>query len=248
MEKKDYFSKQSKIYATFRPAYPREVYDFIFQHLNERKTAWDCATGNGQVAQHLARHFDKVYATDISKQQLSNAFQADNILYSLAPAEQCGLPDRAFDLITVAQALHWFDLSKFYGEVNRVAKPAALLAVWGYSLLHVDERIDKLYLDFYENRVGPYWDAARRIVENHYRDVPFPFEEIPCPEFKIHVQWTQEQFTGYLTSWSATQKYLEVHHEDPVKSFTRELQPLWKKDEVKSVSFPVFMRLGRVGR
>src|SRR5690606_15220432 len=125
MEKKDYFSKQSKAYAAFRPAYPPELYDFIFQFISNRSDAWDCATGNGQVARYLAEHFDKVHASDISAQQVSNAFIADNIFYSIAPAERSGFPDRQFDLITVAQALHWFDLPSFYGEVKRVARPGA---------------------------------------------------------------------------------------------------------------------------
>ncbi len=247
MEKKDYFSKQSKAYAAFRPAYPPELYDFIFQFISNRSDAWDCATGNGQVARYLAEHFDKVYASDISPQQVSNAFKANNIFYSIAPAERSGFPDRQFDLITVAQAIHWFDLLSFYREVKRVARPGAMLAVWGYAMLTVNEPVDRLYLDFYENKVGPYWDGARRLVENHYRDIPFPFEEINCPEFTIQVSWTLEQFTGYLTSWSATQKYTEANHDDPVKHLARQLKSHWREGEVKSVSFPVFMRLGRVG-
>ena len=70
---KDFFSSQSKVYAAFRPTYPKELYQFIFRHLTEKKVAWDCATGNGQVAQYLASYFNEVYATDISQQQLDHA-------------------------------------------------------------------------------------------------------------------------------------------------------------------------------
>jgi hypothetical protein len=246
MSTKDYFSDQSKIYATFRPTYPEDLYQFIFQHLKKRSTAWDCATGNGQVAQYLSKHFDQVYATDISQKQIDNAFTADNIRYSVSKAEQTTFPDAQFDLITVAQALHWINVDEFYNEARRTANPGALLAVWGYSLLTIDEEIDPLFLDFYHNIVGPYWDSARRLVEQQYAGIPFPFEQITTPVFNLTVQWDLRQFTGYLSSWSATQKYIQVKGHDPVAPFTKTLQKYWKAETVKTASFPLFMKLGKI--
>jgi len=246
MSTRDYFSQQSKAYATFRPTYPEDLYQFIFKHLKNRTIAWDCATGNGQVAQYLAKHFQTVYATDISRQQIDQAFKADNIFYSVSKAEQTSFPDHEFDLITVGQALHWINTDEFYSEVRRTAKPGALLAVWGYALLSVNEAIDKLFLDFYHNTIGPYWDAARKLVEEQYRNVPFPFERIPSPEFSLCVEWTPEQFAGYLTSWSATQKYIKVNGSDPVPAFNEVIRQHWNKDEKKTVTFPLFLKLGRV--
>ena len=118
---KDNFSRQSDIYAKYRPAYPQQLYDFIFQHVAGKQAAWDCATGNGQAAKELAKVFDKVYATDISQKQIENAVQQPNIFYSVQPAEQTNFPNNSFDLITVAQALHWFRFDDFYAEVKRVA-------------------------------------------------------------------------------------------------------------------------------
>lgn len=246
MEKKDYFSGQSKAYAAFRPSYPDELYKFILQHVGGRSCAWDCATGNGQVAQSLAKHFDRVDATDISEQQLQNAFRSKNIHYSVSPAEQSPFEDHRFDLITVAQALHWFNLAEFYKEVNRTGKPGGLLAVWGYGLLNVEPAVDELFLDFYHHTVGPFWDEARRLVENQYRDIPFPFERIDAQEFYIRVEWTSEQFAGYLSSWSATQKYIRIHQTDPVAVFRERLRLHWKDGEEKSATFPLFMKLGRI--
>jgi len=247
MERKDYFSDQSKAYAAFRPTYPDDLYDFIFQHLNSKVRAWDCATGNGQVAQALARHFQEVYATDISEQQLKNAVPLRNVFYSQAPAEKTPFDVHQFDLVTVGQALHWFNLPAFYKEVRRTLKRDGLLAVWGYAMLTVDDVIDPLFLDFYDNKVGPYWDDARKLVENHYRDIEFPFDSIPCPEFHIKVNWTVDQFTGYLSSWSATQKFIRTHGFDPVVTFRKEIQALWPAGDVKLVTFPVFMKMGLMG-
>jgi ubiquinone/menaquinone biosynthesis C-methylase UbiE len=240
---KDYFSDHSKLYATFRPTYPEELYQFIFTHVKQFNIAWDCATGNGQVAQHLAGHFNKVYATDISAQQLEHAVQQKNIIYSLSSAEQTPFKNHTFDLITVGQALHWFDLNKFYAEVKRVLKPDGLLAVWGYSVCSINADVDKFFIDFYLNTVGPYWDSARKIVEDEYKDLPFPFAEIPSPKFSIIVEWTLEEFAGYLTTWSATQKFIKDKKYNPIPSFIEKIAPYWSSKQ--RVTFPVFIKLGK---
>lgn len=243
---KDFFSTQSELYATYRPVYPDALYQFIYKHLAGRETAWDCATGNGQVARELAKHFQKVYATDISEKQLAHAHPAGNIIYAISPAEKTNFKNHQFDLITVGQALHWFNADAFYKEVNRVAKENALLAVWGYGVCKVDSEIDKLFLDFYHNIVGPYWDEARRHVENEYKDIPFPFKQIETPKFFIQADWPFDAFPGYLSTWSATQKYIKEKGDNPVKEFSIQLKKFWPANEIKHVTFPIFCRMGRV--
>lgn len=242
---KDYFSTQSQAYAAFRPTYPEELYQFIFQHVKIKNNAWDCATGNGQVAVQLAEHFNNVQATDISQKQLDHAIKKDNISYSVCRAEKTEFKDHQFDLITVAQALHWFDRDMFYKEVRRVAKPGGILAVWGYSMLSIDPAIDKVILEYYNHTVGPFWDSARRLVEDEYRSLEFPFEGISSPEFNIKVQWSLDQLAGYLSSWSATQKFIVERGYDPLEPFIKGLQKLWNQEK-KQVIFPVFSRIGRV--
>jgi hypothetical protein len=246
MGQKDYFSDHSKVYATFRPTYPQDLYDFIFSHLNAKTTAWDCATGNGQVASYLAAHFEKVYATDISRQQIDHAVQRHNIVYSVSAAEQTLFPEHRFDLITVGQALHWIDREEFYKEVRRVGKPKSLLAVWGYALLNIEPEIDEIIGDFYMNVVGLYWDDARRLVEQKYQTISFPFEEISSPAFSIDVEWTLEHLQGYLESWSATRAFMKAHNSNPVPDVIKKLGKYWNNEETKPVSFPIFLRLGRI--
>ncbi|MBL0741188.1 class I SAM-dependent methyltransferase [Chryseolinea lacunae] len=242
---KDLFSTQAKQYAAFRPVYPEALYTFILQHVKEKGAAWDCATGNGQVAQVLATHFERVCATDISQQQLDHAAPAHNIVYAISAAEQTTFAPHQFDLITVGQALHWFDLDRFYAEANRVGKPGALLAIWGYALLYIAPGIDEAITDFYENTVGPYWDHARRLVENQYATLPFPFERIAAPPLNIEVTWTLEHLSGYFSSWSATQKFIKDKGYDPVPAFIERLAPLWGQGE-HLVKFPVFMLAGKI--
>jgi SAM-dependent methyltransferase len=242
---KDYFSTQSKTYASFRPTYPEELYQFVLEHIKNKGHAWDCATGNGQVAQYLARHFARVDATDISAQQLKHAIKNDNIYYAVSPAEQTSFDDQQFDLITVAQALHWFDRDAFYHEVRRVSKPGGILAVWGYSILKIEPVIDKLIMEFYNGTVGPYWDNARRLVEDGYRSIEFPFETIGSPEFSIKLQWTVDQLSGYLLSWSATQGFIANQGYDPVEPFIKTVKEVWASGE-KTITFPLFTWIARV--
>jgi len=246
MAAKDLFSAHAKQYAAFRPDYPVALYEFIFQHLQDKKNAWDCATGNGQVAQYLAKYFGEVHATDISAQQLAEGVQHPNIHYQVCPAEQATFPDDYFDLITVAQALHWIDVDKFYTEVRRVGKKGALLAVWGYGLLDINTTIDPLIKHFYTNIVGPYWDSARKLVDERYETIAFPFDEIGPGKFSIDVAWTLDHLAGYLETWSAARGYIQAHQQNPVTPLILKLRNYWKEDEVKTISFPIFIRLGKI--
>lgn len=243
---KDYFSGHSKTYATFRPVYPQALYDFIFTHLRQTNAAWDCATGNGQVASILAQTFQHVAATDISQQQLDNAIQRPNIQYTVGAAEQTPFDDHQFDLITVGQALHWFDRDQFYAEVKRVGKPDALLAVWGYALLFIEPTIDEHIMAFYQGTIGPYWDGARKLVEDEYKTIEFPFDEIAAPAFVIEVDWSLDHLAGYFESWSATQKYIQQHRHSPVPALIERLKNHWPADKTKRITFPIFLRLGKI--
>jgi len=245
-ETKDIFSNQSDYYAKYRPVYPEELYNFIFSQVREFGTAWDCGTGNGQVAGVLSEKFEKVYATDISLNQLQKAVPKDNITYVHARAERVPMQDQSVDLITVAQAIHWFDFNAFYEEVRRVAKPSALLAVWGYGLLSISPKLDPIIEDFYSDTLGAYWDSERNYLDESYRTIPFPFEEIATPYFTMQKEWSLSEFLGYLSSWSSVQHYIKANEVSPVDELEKKLQPYWETDEVKPVSFPVFMRIGKV--
>ena len=244
MEKKDLFSGHSKIYAAFRPTYPEALYSFLLSRVKVRSCAWDCATGNGQVAQRLAREFETVHATDISGQQIQEAVQLPNIKYEVQPAESTAFPDSSFDLITVGQALHWFNFHAFFREVVRVAKPGALFAAWGYGNIVVDSVIDPYISRFYEDVVGPYWDERRRFVENGYADITFPFKVLNHTEFAIEVTWTLQQLEGYLESWSATQAFIKAKKVNPVPAFSNTIKALWHDEKYLGIRFPLFLKAG----
>jgi SAM-dependent methyltransferase len=242
MNTKDYFSGHSKLYATFRPTYPEELYGFIFSHVKAFECAWDCATGNGQVAKHLAIWFAAVEATDISQPQLDNAFKATNIHYQISAAESTPFTSHSFDLITVGQAIHWLNTEAFFREAVRVAKPGALLAVWGYNLCRVNNPIDTLVQEYYHHTVGKYWDPARKILESEYSSIEFPFEAISSPEFFIRVQWSYDEFAGYISTWSATQKFIREENYNPVPDLMKKITPYWNGNQ--EVVFPICLKTG----
>lgn len=242
---KDNFSKQADSYAKYRPSYPQSLFDFILQHTGKKQNAWDCATGNGQSAEVLAKYFEKVFATDISQKQIDKAKPATNIYYSVQPADKTDFADNTFDLITVSQALHWFATDEFYNEVKRVARPSSVLAAWSYSLLHISPEIDKQIRSFYRNIVGPYWDAERKYVDEEYKTIPFPFEEITAPAFNMEYDWTIDELEGYIDTWSAVQKFISENNFNPVREVIERVSPYWK-EERKKISFPLHIRMARI--
>ena len=240
------FSTGGQDYALYRPESPKEVFDFLYANAKKFDTAWDCGTGNGQVAAKLAERFKTVYATDISEDQLKHAQQRANIIYRRERAEQTSFPDHSFDLITVAQAIHWFDFDAFYKEVRRVAKPGALFAAWTYSLLKLTPAVDKVINHFYLNITHPYWDKQRDYVDAKYQTIPFPFDEIKAPEIQIVKSYTLEQLIGYLRTWSGVRHYIEKEKSDPTRLIVHDVKEAWGTAEKLEVRWPVHVRAGFV--
>jgi SAM-dependent methyltransferase len=249
MSFKDHFSRLAAGYSEFRPSYPPALFEFLAQTCRERHKAWDCACGTGQATLALAEQFDAVIATDASPQQVAAAPARPNVTYRVARAEDSGIESNSVDLVTVAQSLHWFDLDSFYREVQRVLKPSAVLAVWTYGVLHVQgSDIDPLFQEFYHDIVGPYWPPERRLVEDGYRGLAFPFAEIAAPTFNMEVRWDRAQLLGYLRTWSATSRYVDAQGVDPVAALEERLEPAWADvQSERTVTWPLAVRVGRNG-
>jgi SAM-dependent methyltransferase len=244
---KDHFSGIATGYAAFRPHYPAALFDYVAGLCRARRRAWDCACGSGQATLALAERFDSVVATDASAQQLSAAVPHARVSYRVAPAEQSGIEDASIDLVTVAQALHWLDLQRFYAEVRRVLVPQGVLAVWTYGTLRMaDPPIDACLAQFAEQIVGPYWPPERRLVDTGYRDLPFPFIELDAPRLQMEQRWPLPHLAGYLRSWSATVRFIERNGHDPVDELISRLEPLWgAPSQPRVIAWPLSLRVGR---
>ncbi len=245
-ETKDKFSIQAETYKKFRPVYPDKLYDIILKVTKNRDVCWDCATGNGQVANVLSKHFKTVFATDLSEQQIQQATQCDNIIYSVGRAENSGFSDKQFDLITVAQAMHWFDFDAFSKEANRVLKDDGTICIWGYGPLKMENEVGDLVDKFYKDIIGPYWDVERKHIDEAYKNVNLNFKHIEIHnEIAIEENWPIEQLQGYFDSWSSVQNYIAKNGKNPVPDIIKEIKEVWGKEEKLKAVLPVFLKIGK---
>lgn len=246
MEFKDHFSRQAEVYLKGRPTYPDELFEYLASISPSNELCWDCATGNGQAAISLAKHFKKIFATDGSEKQINNAMQLENIEYNIGAAEESGLQNNSIALITVATAAHWFNHDLFYKEAERVAKPNGVLAVWTYSEAKISADIDELMEWFMYGYLYDYWPDGRWYVRNKYQTLPFPFELIETPNFVCSMNWNKQQWLNYIMSWSAYNNYVAEQNTDPIEVLLPKLNRLWNEDETKKIIWPLHLKCARL--
>ena len=245
MSFQDHFSTQAATYAQTRPTYPAALFAALAGLAPSGELAWDAGAGNGQASVGLAEHFGRVIATEPSAAQLKQAAVHPRVSYHQSAETAPMLADASVDLVTVAQAAHWFDRPKFYAEVKRVLRPGGVVALWGYQLCGISPDIDAAVLRFYRGPIDPYWPPERRHIEGGYRDFEFPFVEMPFPEVAMELTWVLPQFSGYLRSWSAVVRFAQANGSDPVAALEVELAPLWG-DGPRRILWPLPGRLGRI--
>ena len=220
------------------------MFEFLGSITPSRELAWDCATGNGQAAVELAGIFDHVIATDASESQIANGETHEQVEYQVASAEESNLPSRQFDLVLVAQALHWLNHDRFYREVRRVLKENGVFAASAYNLLRGEQPIKEIVRRYYYKIVGPYWPPERALIEK-FEEIPFPFPERKTPKFEIVAEWNLEHLVGYLRSWSSTQRFIAATNRDPLEQIAADLQRAWGDPlETRRIVWPLILRVG----
>jgi SAM-dependent methyltransferase len=247
MEFKDYFSNQSAEYAKFRPGYPDELFDYLSLITDGHEKAWDCAAGNGQAALGLANHFDEVIATDASERQIQNAIDHPKIKYMVAPAENSGIESHTIDLITVATAIHWFNLSKFYEEARRTSKPGGTLAIWNYARSNVNEAVDSITDHYIDDIVGSYAAPDFWRGVNSETDIDFPFDRIKTPDFNIRQKWSFKDYVNYIMTWSPTQNYIKKNNSNPLELIFDDFKNAWgDENEKKKITWKLTLKAAKM--
>ena len=246
MENRTSFGSAPDEYRKYRPQYPPELFSYLAGLCDMREAALDCATGNGQAAIGLAEVFARVDAFDTSPEQIAAAIEHPRVHYSVASAEALPYAENCFDIVTVAQGAHWFDLPAFYAQVRKVAKPNAVMAIWGYSYCIVTPEIDAVVAREVLAPIEPYWAQGNRVIMERYKGIEFPFPEIAPPPFLMQHAWDRATFIGYLRTWSAYKRYVLERGFDPIGPLERALEPLWREHETKPVGFELLMRIGRI--
>lgn len=243
----DHFSTQSEEYARFRPTYPRELYEFLFHQCQRRHLAWDCGAGNGQVACCLAEGFEQVYATEPSAAQLRHAREHPRVSYRQTRAETSGLATESVDLVTAGAAVHWFELDHYLAEVQRVARPGAVVAFWTYSpyLAQVTDPVARWLGELAVQRLREDWPPGMEWVLAGYRTLPFPFQELPAPNFSLELDWTSERVLGWVLTWSAVVRRQQRTGVDLAAELAQELSEIWPETLEIRLSVPLHLRLGQ---
>lgn len=241
---KDLFSAKSSDYSQFRPTYPDTLYQEIRNFCQNNVLALDCACGSGQASFDLVKYFDQVIALDASFNQVKNSKKSQNLYYGVSLAESIPLKDRSCDLITVAQALHWFNFDKFYTEVKRILKSKGIFAAWTYDIPYIKhEKFDENFREFYGNFLKPYWDSERKHIDLAYQTIPFPFMQVKTIKFTMVEQWSLKNFLNYTQTWSAVGHYEKQKQENPVeKELYPKVKDLWPIEEVRTVMFDLTLK------
>jgi SAM-dependent methyltransferase len=243
----DNFSDHAATYARYRPTYPAALFKHLAEAAARRELAWDCGCGNGQSAVALAQYFKTVIASDGSERQIAHARRHKRVHYRVALAEASGIPPGSVDLISASQALHWFDLPKFYCEAKRVLKPDGVIAAWCYDSTIIDPAIDLLLSRFARTTLGRCWSPGVRLTHRHYSGIPFPFKELKFPAFTAEACWDLSQLLGYLASWSATQHFMRLKGYSPLDELKGELNSVWGDPEsARRIQWPLYLRAGRL--
>lgn len=243
----DAFSNVAEQYAAQRPRYPGRLFRVLAGLAPATHTAWDCGTGNGQAAVGLAAHFERVYATDASDDQIAQAIPHAHVDYRVAPAEKSGLADGSVDLVSVAQALHWFDLARFYQEVWRVLRPGGLIAVYGYSWFYLTPELDELTNRWLLEPVESYWSPNNQLLWNGYLTIPFPFELLAAPALALHLAWNFDELFSYYLTWSSVRRKQAKEGDRFVTAARQEFAVAWgNPQQRRHVVMPLAVRLGRL--
>ena len=250
MENRTSFGLHASSYRRYRPRYPDELFAFLARCCRKHERALDCATGNGQAAVSVVAHFERVWAFDTSARQIEEAMPHDRVEYFVADAESLPEGIGPFDLVTIAQGAHWFDLPRFYATLEPLLGTGAVIAIWGYSHCRVTPEIDLAMLTTLLLPIAPYWAEGNRVITEKYRTIEFPYEEIETPDLTMQEQWDRDALFGYVRTWSAYKRYVAEHGDEPLLRFEKALDRdrLWPVGARLDVEFDLHLRVGRYNR
>lgn len=222
----DHFSTQAASYAIARPTYPAALYEHLLGLVGPGARVWEAACGSGQATADLAARFAHVHASEPSAAALTLAPRLANVDYAQAPAERCALADASVELVVVAQALHWFDPAAFLAEVDRVLRPGGVLAVWCYQDVLLPIEFGLAHAPF-AAQIHDYWPPQRRLIDEAYASMAWPFTELPAPDFELQADWDLTRLLEYFRSYSAVARYRAEHGNDPVAVLAPALAEVW---------------------
>lgn len=241
----DHFSAHAAEYAAYRPHYPQALFHWLAEISPGTQLAWDAGTGNGQVAHGLVTRFARVVATDASAEQVANASPHARITYKVTSYDS-GIAHGAAQLVTVGQALHWFDLEAFTAESRRVLQADGVLAAFAYGRNRITPEIDELVRHHHDVTLGEFWPREHWLIYEEYRSLELPIKELASPPLELREEWTLERFVGFLRTWSGTQRSIATRGDTEVVAFEADLARRWGSVPKRTVTWPMVIRAGQL--
>lgn len=200
------WGRTSADYATWRPNYPDEFYERLaaIGIGVPGQRILDLGTGVGFLALSFARRGAMVTGVDIAEGQIRQARDSTEQLgldidFRVAPAEQTGLPDRAFDAVTASQSWLYFDHQRVVPEVKRLLRPGGVLMLSHMSWLpredEIARRSEELVLQF-----NPDWSAAdwSGEIPEIPDSVEGGFDKVDGFVFDARLPFTRERWRGRI--------------------------------------------------
>lgn len=242
------FASEGASYAVGRPIYPDSLYSWIADQSGQRKLVWDCGAGSGQASHGLARHFDRVIATDSSLEQLNHAQSHPRISFLHCSAEMPDDAVRGFNAVCGACAVHWFDLEAFYKNVRRLASRNAVIAVWTYEWPWTDSSEVNEELAFIKDKMlDDYWPVQSSLYLNHYKDLTFPFQQITPPTFHCSVGSSLDDLCRFIFTWSPIKRYIAANGFASLDRIRSRLETAWLAHPPDGqLTLPLYMKVGRI--
>ncbi|KAL4426897.1 hypothetical protein ABPG74_008821 [Tetrahymena malaccensis] len=242
MQKTDLFGRknQGQNYDKYRPKYPSKFFDLILKDLNSKESYLDVGCGTGQMLFKLNSHFKIAVGTDLSEKQVSVATEkisnnqnymnvkviqsdANNLISSL---QKNSLPLN-YDLVTVGQALHWFEVEKFLQltqskilNQNQNSRLAVAAYYWdGFDIDINNEQLSgKQIHEQYYNSIKNYYDFDRDNLYSNYKHYPFNkyFEQTSEDSFIEKDIFQLDDLVRYMKTSSAYNTLVEQNSKNPI--------------------------------
>ncbi|KAK4319005.1 hypothetical protein Pmani_010090 [Petrolisthes manimaculis] len=261
------------MYSKFRPRPPTSLTPRIVSYLKEKydgplTAATDVGCGSGQTTHILTSHFKHVTGLDISQAQINQANTLNDnphVSFKVSGAESLPFAATSLQLVTAGQACHWFDMKKFYDEVDRILVPGGVLALYGYLFpepinTRADNKLKEILKQVYKEELSGYIQKGSEDVYlnnyklDKYNMIYYKHSQIRDESHYTDRTVTVADLTGYIGTWSglqnfrqdkgeeAAQKVLD-HFESRVMSALQSTQTAQETE--LSIRFRYFLLLGR---
>lgn len=201
------FTNKATKYSNYRPKYPEELIDFLIEstNLQSNSVVVDIGCGTGILTKQLLNRGIKTIGVEPNIEMYNQAkkdLQGYNCQIINASAENTQLDDNIASLITVAQALHWFDLSKFICEYNRLLGNDGQVAILYNNMNKSDIAVGE-FLDVHRT-LCPLYRGFSKGINNHediYTEM-FGQNGFITKAFENNQVLNYEEYMGYVESLS----------------------------------------------